>query len=70
MPDDDRGISCPSCGCRHCPESKHEVAQTFPLGPRKSVRRIRVCRHCGRRFSTYERTAEPMTTRIQAAEDS
>lgn len=49
-PDDDRGIPCPRCGCRH-----HSVAYV-----RRSnggvVRRRRECRNCGRRFTTSERT--------------
>jgi hypothetical protein len=53
--DDDRGISCPKCACRHCPESKTEVAKTIALGPNKSIQRVRVCRHCGKRFVTLER---------------
>lgn len=53
--DDDRGISCPKCGCRHCPQDKTEVDKTIALGPNKSIQRVRVCRHCGKRFVTQER---------------
>ena len=52
---DNRGIECPSCGCKHCPDSKTEVERTVSLGVNRSIRRVRVCRHCGRRFLTAER---------------
>lgn len=55
---EDYGIRCPKCGCRHVPYDKHAVAQTHTLGPRQSIRRRRVCRHCGHRFTTYERVVE------------
>lgn len=60
---DERGIRCPKCNCAHCPESRHEVAQTFAFGPAKSIRRIRVCgnRFCRHRFSTYERAVQVNT---------
>jgi transcriptional regulator NrdR family protein len=52
------GIRCPKCGCRHCPEDKAlPVAQTFSLSHKSSIRRVRNCRYCGHRFSTYERVA-------------
>lgn len=56
-PNDNRGIECPRCGCRHCPEEPHQVAQTFAMGPAKSIRRRRRCRECRVLFTTYERTA-------------
>lgn len=47
--DQDRGVRCPSCRCGH-----HEVYTTRKaLG---GIRRVRICRFCGRQFSTYERT--------------
>jgi transcriptional regulator NrdR family protein len=57
--DDNRGIRCPKCNCGHCPEMEKpfETAETHPLGPRFSVRRVRKCRNCGQRFNTYERAA-------------
>jgi hypothetical protein len=55
---DNRGISCPKCACRHCPaEPSLGVDKTITLGPNKSIRRIRNCRHCGHHFNTYERVA-------------
>lgn len=47
---DDLGIRCPSCHCRHCPVAytRHQERVTT---------RVRDCRHCGRRFTTKERTA-------------
>lgn len=47
--DDDQGIRCPACHSRFCP-----VVYTRPTY--KGVRRARRCVHCGRQFSTYERT--------------
>lgn len=44
------GLVCPTCGCRHIP-----VAGTYRLSD-GVTRRYRVCRHCGRRFSTHEST--------------
>lgn len=45
---DDRGISCPKCGCRH-----FYTTHTEPLRDGR-VRRRKVCRYCGRRIVTYE----------------
>lgn len=45
---DNVGIRCPSCHCRHCPVG-------YTRQRKDGVRRVRVCRHCGRRFSTFER---------------
>lgn len=53
--DDDLGIRCPSCGCRHCPEQKTEVERTIALGKHRSIRRVRICQHCSRRFQTFEK---------------
>lgn len=45
---DDTGIRCPNC---NCPRST--VYNTLPTyGNRR--RRIRICRNCGKRFSTFE----------------
>lgn len=52
-----RGIQCPKCHCRHCPESRLPVLRTYHAGHKNSIRRERKCRHCGHTFSTYERTA-------------
>ena len=41
------GIRCPSCGC---PE--HRIYYTRQKAD--YILRVRVCRHCGRKFSTYE----------------
>lgn len=51
------GISCPKCGCRHCPRAPHEVERTITLGQNRSIRRVRVCRYCRHRFVTTERVA-------------
>jgi hypothetical protein len=44
----DRGISCPACGCQH-----FFVIYTRRAPGGKLIRR-RECRHCGRRITTYE----------------
>lgn len=46
--DAQRGIECPRCGCRDL-----RVYNTRRVG--RVVRRIRVCRHCGRRVITTEK---------------
>lgn len=46
--EDQVGIACPSCGCKHVP-----VYDTRPAAKGKR-RRLRQCRHCGRRFTTVE----------------
>ena len=45
---DDRGIACPQCGCRH-----FYTTNTEPLRD-GSIRRRKVCRHCGRKIVTHE----------------
>lgn len=52
--DDDLGIRCPSCGCRHCPKDPTKVDRTVTLGVNQSIRRYRICRNCGRAFITKE----------------
>jgi len=47
---DDRGISCPKCGCRH-----FFTTHTEPLRDGR-VRRRKVCRYCGRKILTFEAT--------------
>lgn len=44
----DRGIECPSCGCRHL-----YVIYTRHRG--QAIVRIRSCRHCQHRVVTHER---------------
>lgn len=46
-----RGVRCPDCGCGHLP-----VLYTRHLEGGR-VRRVRQCRHCGRRVLTTERIA-------------
>jgi len=60
---EDRGIRCPKCLSGWCPEVKKpfKTAEVYPLGPRRSIRRVRKCHHCGHRFSTYERVVENNT---------
>ena len=45
---DKRGIECRQCGCRH-----FRVVYTRAAWGGK-IRRVRECRHCGRRIMTYE----------------
>jgi transcriptional regulator NrdR family protein len=45
---DNRGICCPRCGCRH-----FYTTHTEPLRDGR-VRRRKVCRHCGRKMLTFE----------------
>jgi DNA-directed RNA polymerase subunit RPC12/RpoP len=45
---EDRGISCPMCGCRH-----FYTTHTEPLRDGR-VRRRKVCRYCGRKILTFE----------------
>lgn len=49
-PEKNKGLSCPSCGCRHLP-----VVKTRP-GWGGRIMRVRECRHCGRRLTTFERS--------------
>lgn len=46
--DQEVGIRCPSCHCRHAPVS-------YTRQRRDGIQRVRVCRHCGRKFATFER---------------
>jgi hypothetical protein len=43
-----KGIPCSRCGCTH-----HFTSHVRPLDDGR-VRRYRICRHCGRRFTTTE----------------
>ncbi|NJL31983.1 MAG: hypothetical protein HC898_10315 [Phycisphaerales bacterium] len=43
-----RGLECPDCGCKH-----FRVLYTRRAWGGRLLRR-RVCRHCGRRVTTYE----------------
>ncbi len=47
-PDEPRGLQCRVCGCQHL-----EVTHTEKL-PNETIRRRRVCRHCGARHVTFE----------------
>ncbi len=49
--EDQRGIACPRCGCRH-----FRVIYTRRARGSRILRR-RECRHCGRRITTYESLA-------------
>lgn len=44
----DKGILCPKCGCRH---SRIAITRET-YGNRR--RRVRICRHCGTRYCTFE----------------
>jgi transcriptional regulator NrdR family protein len=46
-----RGLVCRTCGCRH-----FRVLYTRRAWGGRLLRR-RVCRHCGRRITTYEQPA-------------
>ncbi len=46
---DDRGLECRNCGCKH-----FRVVYTRPYRGGGLIRR-RECRHCGRRMTTWER---------------
>jgi len=43
-----RGLACPACGCPHVP-----VVYTRQRSGGRITRR-RECRHCGKRFTTWE----------------
>lgn len=58
--DDGRGIRCPNCHCRLCPEvNTLPVRRTYKMGPNRCIRRERQCVHCGQRFRTREEVIEP-----------
>ncbi len=42
-----RGIECPRCGCRH-------LYVVYTRKRAKRILRVRECRHCRRRITTYE----------------
>jgi len=46
-----QGIKCPDCHCRD-----FRVYDTTPKGG--AIRRVRVCRHCGREVVTWERAEQ------------
>jgi hypothetical protein len=51
------GLRCPYCGCVHLgsySQQAHDITRTIPLGRGQSIRRRRVCRNCGREFTTSE----------------
>ncbi|MEP0846057.1 MAG: hypothetical protein HRF50_04450 [Phycisphaerae bacterium] len=62
MPDDQdgaaaqEGVRCPDCNCAHVP-----VWSTRRRA--RHVLRVRICRHCGRRFVTRERSDGPAQRR-------
>ena len=47
LPAGQRGLECRACGCRH-----FEVLYTRPRPG--GIRRVRQCRHCGKRLMTRE----------------
>lgn len=55
MAADDRGLSCPSCGCHDVRDDRTKVYRVIRLGQHRSIRRHRICRACGRKFITSER---------------
>ena len=46
--DEDRGIACKNCGCKH-------LSVYYTRRHVKKIIRMRQCRHCGRRVRTVER---------------
>ena len=46
-----KGLRCTQCGCAHLP-----VVYTRQRA--NLIVRVRVCRHCGKRTTTYERVVE------------
>lgn len=50
-PKAEAGIACPRCGCRHLPVY-------YVRRRRGYVLRVRLCRHCGRRLATRERSSD------------
>ncbi|HVT79154.1 MAG TPA: hypothetical protein VHM90_00740 [Phycisphaerae bacterium] len=50
-PETSKGLVCRACGCRH-----FRVLYTRRASEDRVLRR-RICRHCGRRITTYEATA-------------
>lgn len=46
----DRGIQCPSCGCRH-------LYVVYTRHRASAIVRLRRCRNCQRRIVTHERVA-------------
>ncbi|MCK4873621.1 MAG: hypothetical protein KAS72_12940 [Phycisphaerales bacterium] len=44
----DEGLSCHTCGYRHLPV-------LYARRGLRMIRRVRECRHCGRRITTRER---------------
>jgi hypothetical protein len=53
-----KGLVCRNCGCQH-----FEVLYTRPTWGGRLMRR-RACRHCGRRITTHEQTADTMRDSI------
>jgi transcriptional regulator NrdR family protein len=49
----ERGIVCPRCGCRH-----FKTTHTEPLRDGR-IRRRKTCRLCGRKIVTFEATPTP-----------
>jgi hypothetical protein len=50
-PAEAKGLRCPACGCGHMPVLY--TRQRF----RGKIARVRRCRHCGKRTTTYEAAA-------------
>jgi transcriptional regulator NrdR family protein len=42
-----KGFECPKCGCRH-------MYVVYTRQRMKKIFRVRECRHCGRRITTWE----------------
>ncbi|WP_417396908.1 hypothetical protein [Gimesia chilikensis] len=46
-PEEEKGVPCPGCGCCH-----HKVLKTRRV--LEKIWRRRMCRNCGRKFTTTE----------------
>ena len=44
---DDAGLKCPACGCR-------DLRVSYKRSARAAFKRVRICRHCGKRIPTRE----------------
>lgn len=50
LPGSGSGIRCPKCHCRDCRVTRTAKIDAF-------IRRERVCRNCGHKLVTFEKTA-------------
>ena len=48
-----RGVRCPVCNCAHLPVHYTRKRRN------NIIMRVRICRHCGKRITTYEKAGLP-----------